>query len=90
MITTQSYQLRNTTTSPCGAKAKTGIFQNGVIGKCTTLIMHILAKAQPKLKPNLEQQKLKKPHHAKTVFTTSHAQHTIKTTKTTFMKKLSL
>ena len=57
------------------AKAKTGIFQNGVIGKCTTLIMHILEKAQPKLKPNLEQQKLKKQHRAKTGFTTSRTAH---------------
>ena len=90
MITTQSYQLRNTTTSPCGAKAKTGIFQNGVIGKCTTLIMHILAKAQQKLKPNPEQQKLKKRHRAKTGFTTLLELLTIKITKITCMKKLSL
>lgn len=89
MITTQSYQLRNTTTSPCGAKAKTGIFQNGVIGKCTTLIMHIPEKAQQKSKAK-PAQKSKKPRRAKTVFTTSHAQHTIKITKITCMKKLNL
>ena len=51
--------------------------------------MRILAKAQQKSKQR-QAQKLKKRHRAKTGFTTSHAQHTIKITKTIFMKKLSL
>ena len=87
MITTQSYQLRNTTTSPCGAKAKPA--QNGGVRKCIISTMHIPAKAQQKSKAK-PAQKSKKPRRAKTGFTTLLELLTIKITKITCMKKLSL
>ncbi len=69
------------------AKAKTGTFQNGGIGKCIYFGLCIYRQRHNQKSKAKPAQKSKKPHHAKTVFTTSHAQHTIKTTKTIFTKK---